>query len=356
MMRTSILFLTLVFSLMPTLNVAARAGNPSAGAESGTYFDSSAPVSSGTGIEANQADVWRIAAADDSAEADSTAETDPLLYTRPVLKYDAGGRRDPFESLVPEEDEDEKKIKGLFNYEKSVLRGIVRSGEDVYAMVVDANNYAFVLRENDSVLGGNVTKITDDAVYLHIIQYGRAMNIILRMETARKTVRTSEDDDSVVKRPGIIMSYGSEDETASRISVEDVTVPSLDTRSVEDVWFGSGNGGAQDNGSGGCTLLSPTGNSEIRLPSLLRWTRSEEDSLYTMVIAGDMDFSSPLIVKKRITVNSCVLDIHPALEAGGRFYWKVIALRKSGKQISSRNTLSFRINSSLDRGNEHEKQ
>ena len=307
------------------------------------------PDSSAGGPEAGTTE----AAAGDSAKA----EENPLAYTRPVFIYEPGGKRDPFNSLVPKEIKDEKKIKGLFNYEKAVLKGIVHTDTDAYALAVDGDNYAHVLRKDDRVFGGYVTDITDDSVYLHIVKYGRAMSIILRMETAKQTVKSSDEGVNVVKRPGINLSFEPGQSSGNILTVEDVVVPSIETRTVEEVWFGpdSGENGPADS-SGACMLISPPDSSVILLPHVFRWTKAEGDSLYTLVFSEDREFASQLVVKEGLTGTTYLLESDPGLKPGSLYYWKIIALKRTGKWVNSRNHLSIRITESSDRGVNDEKK
>ena len=138
------------------------------------------------------------------APSDSVETADDLAsFSRTQPVYDPEGKRDPFGSLVPKEEEEGKKIKGLLNYEKAQLKGIVKTESDTYALVMDADNFGHVLREGYMVYGGYVTAITEDSVYLHIVKYGRALSIILRLETSKSTIVTEEAGEIVVKKPGI---------------------------------------------------------------------------------------------------------------------------------------------------------
>jgi hypothetical protein len=296
-----------------------------------------------------------------SAEAKSDsakAAEDPLSYSRPVFTYDPGGKRDPFNSLVPVENKDEKKIKGLFNYEKAALKGVVKSDPGSWALVLDGDGYAHVLKPNDTVFGGYVTNITADAVYLHIVKYGRSMTIILRMETARQTVEEREDGLDVMKRPGIDLSFEPGSISAGTLtSIEDVKVPSLGIQTVEEAWFGSDARGAGTSGrKGACTLISPLDNSMVIPPQVFRWTKAAGDSLYTLVFSEDRTFESQLVIHEGLTSSTCLLPAESGLVGGKRYYWKVMTLKKSGEWVQSRNRFSFIITESSDRGAENEKK
>lgn len=287
--------------------------------------------STATGIGASRA-----------VEDSSAAKDDPASWTRPVFSYDPQGKRDPFNSLVPGEKPDEQKIKGLFNYEKGTLRGIVNAGNETYALVIDGDNYAHVLRENDPVYGGRVTKITGDAVYLHIVEYGRAMSIVLRMEAERKTVRSGDESEGALRRPGIMVTYGDGASGKNTISVEDVVLPSPAVRTVEESWFGSSlrsGGGLQ----GAHLLVGPPGGASVQLPQLFRWTKAADDSIYDVIISQDADFSHPVFVRRGLAVPSLLIDAGAGLQDGGTFFWKVTATDRTRNRTDSRNTLSFTI-------------
>jgi hypothetical protein len=334
----------LILALMFSVGIVSGAQAQSSGTAThsvGKEIKASSASTEGKTDEANK----KLTDEDEAKAAeDSVAAEDPLNYTRPEYSYSPEGRRDPFVSLVPEQNKDEKKIKGLFNYEKATLRGIVNTDGDIYAMVVDADNYAYVLRENDAVFGGYVTKITDNTLQLHIVKYGRAMTIILRMETAKKTLMAQEQDGAVVRKPGITVAWGEGNESGVGMTIGDVSVPTLETRTIEDSWFGNRKRGT-DRGvnSSPYLLLTPVDNTEVNLPIVLRWTKSPQDSLYTIVIAGDRDFSTPIFVKEGIKGSSFLLDANPSTESRGPLYWKMIVMQKSGETYTSRNILSFRI-------------
>jgi hypothetical protein len=281
---------------------------------------------------------------------------DPLKYSRPSYDYNSEGKRDPFDSLAPVQVKEDKKIKGLFNYDKAVLQGVVNTDSSRYALALDGDKFAHILREGDKVLGGVVTEITDDSVFLHIVKYGRAMTIIMRLETAKSTRVTREAQDVVFRKPGINLSYEMDSATAKNISVEEVVVPSLRTKTVEEIWFGQETNKAGDTiTKGENTLFDPPDNSSIGLPHLFRWTKSPDDSLYTFVISGDSNFSNTLFTKEELRTSSFLLQ-ETALLSEGTLYWKIIAKHKSGKTVNSRNILSFRITDTSYRGNDNEKK
>ena len=289
--------------------------------------------------------------------AEKADSLNPLKYSRPSYIYNSAGKRDPFGSLVPEQVKEDQKIKGLFNYEKATLLGIVNTDSSRYALVIDGDKFGHVLREGDKVLGGNVTQITDGAVYFHIVKYGRPMTIIMRMETAKSTIISKEEEDIVVRKPGINVSYET-GSTASRIvPIEDVVIPSLNTKTVEEVWFGAeSNKPDETTAEGENTLFDPPDNASIGLPHLFKWTKSPDDSLYTLIIGGDKNFTTALLVKEGLKTSSCLLDEKSPLPYERTLFWKIIVRYKSGKMANSRNILSFRITDLSDRGKDNEKK
>ncbi|MFC1692390.1 hypothetical protein ACFL1R_02670 [Candidatus Latescibacterota bacterium] len=284
---------------------------------------------------------------------------DSLLYSRPVTVYDSGGKRDPFKSLAPKPVETGKKIKGLFNYDNASLKGIIKTEDDIYALVVDENEAGHVLREGYRVFGGYVTRITDDTVYLHIVKYGRAMSIVMRMETSKATIiEEVTGGESYVKKPGINIIYRQSDTPDSEILIEDVYVPSLDIKTVDEEWFGESGTSPfsdkaekesdQSEGSetmGAFSLIDPPDNSWITLPYELDWTTMIGNGIrYSIFIDDNTDFSSPFFIKEEIKTSAFLLDEETEFPANKKLFWKVIAHDASGEQVSCRRTdMSFRV-------------
>ncbi|MBN1294490.1 MAG: hypothetical protein JXB48_21815 [Candidatus Latescibacteria bacterium] len=288
-------------------------------------------------------------------QADSTVQADDLSdFSRTLPQYESGGRRDPFGSLAPKVTEDEDKIKDLFNYEGSELRGIVKSDIDTYALVIDSDGFAHVLREGYMVYGGYVTQITDNSVYLHIVKYGRALSIILRLETSKSTVIAEEAGDQVIKRPGINIIYEKSMRPQRDIRLEDIVVPSINTKTIDEQWFGKKNvlpvldrstAITQEIEYDSFSLFDPPSESWITLPYLMNWTDySGERVAYKLIIADNSDFTKPVLIREEIESSSYLLIESMDLPSNTLLFWKVIAINKSGSEILSRQTfLSFKI-------------
>ena len=291
-----------------------------------------------------------------SAESQEKPEEKPADYSRPSLQYESGGKRDPFETLVPATVDEKEKIKGLFNYEESVLKGIVNADDDSYALVVDSDNFGYVLRKGYRVFGGYVTRITDDALYLHIVKYGRSMTIILRMESSKSTVIIEQEvGESSVKKPGININYSKETTSGSKVVIEEVIVPSVVIKTIEEEWFGNKEtGGVQGESeaheptieyAASFSLIDPPDKSWITVPYVLNWTSMKGKNIsYILIIDDDSDFATPLYVKEGITTSSYVLGEDYEFPSNKDLFWKVIAQDGSGTVVTClRTNLSFKI-------------
>lgn len=290
-----------------------------------------------------------------SGETEDAPE-DPIEYSRPQKIYDPGGRRDPFRSLVPKAVNVENKLKGLFNYEGAKLIGIVNSESDKYALVVDESGFGYVLREGYKVFGGYVTQITEDALHLHIVKYGRSLSIIMRLESSKSAVyEEKEFGESVVQKPGINISYTKDDQPESKVLIEEVSVPFLDIKTIEEVWFGSKDTipvpdvpeteESTEYPVGLFSLIDPPDNSWITLPYVLDWSKSEGGNIsYTIYIDDDSDFSTPLFIKEGLTLSSFLLSEDTQLPPNRNLFWKIIAQDVSGNRVTCRRTdMSFKI-------------
>lgn len=294
-----------------------------------------------------------------AAPVDSAAVDNPLEYIRPQLEYESAGKRDPFESLAPVEEEDGAKLKGLFNYEEARLNGIVNTGGDIYALVTDKGGLAYVLREGYRVFGGYVTDITDDAIQFHIVKYGRSMTIIMRFSSSKTTeIDEIGPDEVLIRRPGQTVQYkksAAERAEEPTVLIEDVVLPSLDTRTIDETWFDtrekagaeqkSDADTAKDSNGLRFTLIDPPSGTAVTLPFVLDWSTLEgEGWVYTLIVDDSLDYATPVFVKDGIGSTSFVFDEKTPLPTDTVLYWKVVAVNPSGAQAESRRTdMSFTI-------------
>jgi Tfp pilus assembly protein PilP len=98
------------------------------------------------------------------AVEDKTTPAEPKKETR---SYAAAGRRDPFvspvvsRSMVTTTCSSGKRCLAI---DQIVLTGVIKSDSGMIAVVVNAVNKAYFLRENDPVFNGYVVKITGDSI------------------------------------------------------------------------------------------------------------------------------------------------------------------------------------------------
>ncbi len=185
------------------------------------------------------------------------------------------------------------------------------------------------------------------------------MTIIMRLASSRLTVYEERDaGESVIQKPGITIQYrtqeGSSDEPG--VTVEDVVLPSLDTKTVEELWFRAQSGASSDEDNSAekemnpaplaaFTLFDPPDRAVISLPYAFNWTSLAANGIiYTLIVDDSPDFSSPLLVRDGIVGSSCVIGEGDTLPEDMTLYWKVTAKDAAGVGYVSRRTdMSFRI-------------
>ncbi|MFC1650398.1 hypothetical protein ACFL2X_02405 [Candidatus Latescibacterota bacterium] len=288
-----------------------------------------------------------------SAEGEN-ADNDSLMYSHPTYIYDSFGKKDPFHSQVPA-DAGEKIIKDLFSYEEATILGIVSSDTDSYALVTDKNGASYVLRVGDSVFGGHVDQISEDSIVLDIVKYARAMTIIMRLESSKYTVYEELDGQSQIRRPGITITYGKAQDGRKDIIVDEVTVQSLNTKFIEEEWFGpkeetvpQADGEPADVQSdlrGVIPLLEPNNKSWITLPHVFEWLNPDKiECVYTFIIYDDQELKNPIFIESDINTTAYLLGDDADIPLNRDLYWEVIAYELSGnKRINRQIVMSFKI-------------
>jgi len=96
-----------------------------------------------------------------------------------VYFYRSRGKRDPFEPLITEEDEESDSLLAVGNAE---LVGIITEGDRKVALLKDAKGKGFVLRKGDRVQGGSVVEITENSVAFLLSDYGISRRVVLKMK------------------------------------------------------------------------------------------------------------------------------------------------------------------------------
>ena len=102
-----------------------------------------------------------------AGQAAQSAKNGDEPKVQAVMKIGAAGRRDPFVSPVVNLSAIGSGCssgKRCLSIEQIALRGVVRSDTGMIAVVVNALDKAYFLRENDPVFNGYVEKITADSI------------------------------------------------------------------------------------------------------------------------------------------------------------------------------------------------
>jgi Tfp pilus assembly protein PilP len=122
------------------------------------------PFSGHKKIQAVQVKTAAVAEAKPAAESAKRSEAAPVVSR----KIGAAGRRDPFLSPVVMSmsavGSGCSSGKRCLNIEQIALRGVVRSDTGMIAVVVNALDKTYFLRENDPVFNGFVERITADSI------------------------------------------------------------------------------------------------------------------------------------------------------------------------------------------------
>lgn len=103
---------------------------------------------------------------------------------RLVVKYKAGGRRDPFATLIDETAVYNKLVEERIpNVEGLILVGVLDAGGDNNrALFEDTHGYGYILKAGDRVQKGYVIRVEIDRVYFQIFEYGWSRTVALSME------------------------------------------------------------------------------------------------------------------------------------------------------------------------------
>ena len=103
---------------------------------------------------------------------------------RLVIKYQANGMRDPFQTLIDETRTfNSPTNQGIPNVDGLHLVGVIiaRKGGN-RALLQDKNGYSYMLGSGDKVRNGYVVRIESDRVYFQIFEYGWSRTIALKID------------------------------------------------------------------------------------------------------------------------------------------------------------------------------
>lgn len=103
---------------------------------------------------------------------------------RLVIKYNSGGTRDPFATLIDDSRTNDNPIEGRVpNVEGLRLVGIIQSaGGTNQALFEDKDGYSYILKSGDKVRKGYCLRVEVDRVYFQIFEYGWSRTVALQIE------------------------------------------------------------------------------------------------------------------------------------------------------------------------------
>jgi hypothetical protein len=116
---------------------------------------------------------------------------DEILLSPEPYYYESLGRRDPFVSMVPtEEDADSEYL----DRESIAVVGILWGDRDKFALVETADGKSAILREGDTFRNATVTSIQKDGVVLFVNYYGIGRTLRLPLNEGKATENARRRD------------------------------------------------------------------------------------------------------------------------------------------------------------------
>jgi hypothetical protein len=98
--------------------------------------------------------------------------------------YQAFNRRDPFQSLIVGEFEQSEFE--LVDINAVTLVGVLSGGNEKFAMLEDANGFAYILRAGDPVRHGSIVSVGERSVVARLTLYGQTTSVTLNIENISK--------------------------------------------------------------------------------------------------------------------------------------------------------------------------
>ena len=94
--------------------------------------------------------------------------------------YQAFNRRDPFQSLIIGEYEEAEFE--LVDVNGVSLVGVLSGDHEKFAMLEDANGFAYILKAGDPVRNGHIVSVGDRTVVARLTMYGQTTSVTLNLE------------------------------------------------------------------------------------------------------------------------------------------------------------------------------
>lgn len=103
--------------------------------------------------------------------------------TREKIEYKSKGKKDPFLPLFEEKEEEELP---LLQVEGATLVGIMVGPKERLALVQDAEQRTYVLREGARVKNGSLRRIRTDGAIFSVAKYGRYRKVELELKSEKR--------------------------------------------------------------------------------------------------------------------------------------------------------------------------
>lgn len=111
-------------------------------------------------------------------------ENDPITLRDKVYYYQAFNQRDPFQSLIAGEFEESGELDIVDIYAVKLV-GVLSGGVEKYAMLEDANGYAYIMKAGDPIRNGSIVSVNDRALIARVSLFGQTSTVTLRLEEKR---------------------------------------------------------------------------------------------------------------------------------------------------------------------------
>lgn len=116
---------------------------------------------------------------------------DEILLSPEPYYYESVGRRDPFVSMVPDQENADTET---LDRETITVVGILWGDHDKFALVETADGKSAILREGDSFRNATVTSIQRDGVVLFVNYYGIGRTLRLPLTEGKATENARRRD------------------------------------------------------------------------------------------------------------------------------------------------------------------
>jgi hypothetical protein len=143
-------------------------------------------------IDVESDDAGAAAQLEDPLEIPQTLEEELQdILSWHAYVYESLGRRDPFDALVSVS-EDDGPLSDLPDPRSLILTGILWGEKDRFALVQDATDRSFVLREGDPVWRGHVVQVQQNSAVIRYNHFGMWKTITLPLKARKEAFRASE--------------------------------------------------------------------------------------------------------------------------------------------------------------------